>query len=234
MASKSTRLGRPPASSSAETRGRIIDVARRCFAELGYEATTNHTVASEVGITTGAIYHYFDSKLEIYKAVLDEVQERVYKRFAAAERSADTFVGKIEAVLETAHELNNDDPSLARFLGASRIDRRRVPELTSELGRGDARRSEFFENIVDCGIATGEIAPGDRTAMLAYIQAFTIGLTDGLSHDQGDHRQALDGFKLVLEGGVGRAAPAPDPPSEPEGQAAARSSQWSTEASAIR
>ena len=230
MASKSTRLGRPPASSSAETRGRIIDVARRCFAELGYEATTNHTVATEVGITTGAIYHYFDSKLEIYKAVLDEVQERVYKRFAAAERSSDSFVGKIEAVLETAHELNNDDPSLARFLGASRIDRRRVPELTSELGRGDARRSEFFENIVDCGIATGEIAPDDRAAMLAYIEAFTIGLTDGLSHDQRDHRRALGGFKLVLEGGIGRAKP----PSQPAGQLAGPPSQWSTEASAIR
>ncbi len=230
MASKSTRLGRPPASSSAETRGRIIDVARRCFAELGYEATTNQAVASEVGITTGAIYHHFDSKLEIYKAVLDEVQERVYKPFAAAERSSGTFVGKIEAVLETAHELNNDDPSLARFLGASRIDRRRVPELTSELGRGDARRSEFFENIVDCGIATGEIAPGDRAAMLAYIEAFTIGLTDGLSHDQGDHRRALDGFKLVLEGGIGRAKPL----SRPEGQLAGPPSQWSTGASAIR
>ena len=207
MASKSTRLGRPPASSSAETRGRIIDVARRCFAELGYEATTNQAIANEAGITTGAIYHYFDSKLDIYKAVLDEVQERVYKRFGAAERSASTFVGKMEAVLGTAHELNNDDPSLARFLGASRIDRRRVPELTSELGRGDARRSEFFENIVDCGIATGEIAAGDRAAMLAYIEAFTIGLTDGLSHDQRDHRQALDGFKLVLKGGIKPAEP---------------------------
>ena len=221
MASKATRLGRPPASSSAETRGRIIDVARRCFAELGYEATTNHTVATEAGITTGAIYHYFDSKLEIYKAVLDEVQERVYQRFAAAERSSGTFVGKIEAVLETAHELNNDDPSLARFLGASRIDRRRVPELTSELGRGDARRSEFFENIVDCGIATGEIAPDDRAAMLAYIEAFTIGLTDGLSHDQRDHRRALDGFKLVLEGGINRAAAPVEP--APQLRAASRS-----------
>ena len=138
-----------------------------------------------------------------------------------AERSSGTFVGKIEAVLETAHELNNDDPSLARFLGASRIDRRRVPELTSELGRGDARRSEFFEKIVDCGIATGEIAPDDRAAMLAYIEAFTIGLTDGLSHDQRDHRRALDGFKLVLEGGINRAAAPVEP--APQLRAASRS-----------
>lgn len=202
MAKNSSRLGRPPASSSAETRGRIIDVARRCFAELGYEATTNRAVANEAGITTGAIYHYFDSKLDIYIAVLDEVQDRVYQRFAQAEREADTFVGKLEAVLETAHKLNRDDASLAQFLGASRIDRRRIPELAAALGPGDVRRDGFFEAIVDCGIGTGEVAPSDRAAMISYIRAFTIGLTDGLSSDHREHRLALDGFMLVLRGGV--------------------------------
>jgi AcrR family transcriptional regulator len=202
VAKNSSRLGRPPASSSAETRGRIIDVARRCFAELGYEATTNRAVANEAGITTGAIYHYFDSKLDIYIAVLDEVQDRVYQRFAQAEREADTFVGKLEAVLETAHKLNRDDASLAQFLGASRIDRRRIPELAAALGPGDVRRDGFFEAIVDCGIGTGEVAPSDRAAMISYIRAFTIGLTDGLSSDHREHRLALDGFMLVLRGGV--------------------------------
>jgi len=201
----SSRLGRPPASSSAETRGRIIDVARRCFAELGYEATTNRTVANEAGITTGAMYHYFDSKLDIYTAVLDEVQERVYQRFAQSEREADTFVGKLEAVLETAHQLNRDDASLAQFLGASRIDRRRVPELSAALGTGDVRRDGFFEGIVDCGIATGEVDRSDRAAMISYIRAFTIGLTDGLSNDHKEHRQALDGFMLVLKGRITNA-----------------------------
>ena len=47
----SRRLGRPPDSSSAETRGRILDVARGCFAEFGFEATTNKTIASAAGVT---------------------------------------------------------------------------------------------------------------------------------------------------------------------------------------
>lgn len=196
------RLGRPPASSSAETRGRIIDVARACFAELGYEATTNRTVASEAGITTGAIYHYFDSKLEIYQAVLDEVQRRVYQRFTAAERSADTFIGKIEAVLEAAHELNKEDPTLAQFLGASRIDSRRVADLSEHMQSTDPRRDGFFDNIVDVGVQTGEVAKVDRDAVLSFIQAFTVGLTDGLSHDDAQHRQAIDGLKAALEGKI--------------------------------
>ena len=200
MPAKPSRLGRPPASSSAETRGRIIDVARRCFADHGYEVTTNRTLASEAGITTAAMYHYFDSKLDIYKAVLDEVQERVYHLFATAERSADTFIGKIEAIYEVAHELNRADASLARFLGSSRIDRLRNPELARALGAGAARGEGFFEGVVECGIETGEVDPADRDAVIDFIRAFNIGLTDGLSGDHDEHRQAVDGFLLVLRG----------------------------------
>ena len=146
------------------------------------------------------MYHYFDSKLDIYKAVLDEVQERVYHLFATAERSADTFIGKIEAIYEVAHELNRADASLARFLGSSRIDRLRNPELARALGAGAARGEGFFEGVVECGIETGEVDPADRDAVIDFIRAFNIGLTDGLSGDHDEHRRAVDGFLLVLRG----------------------------------
>ncbi len=195
-----TKLGRPPASSSAETRGRIIDVARRSFAELGYEATTNRSLATEAGITTGAIYHYFESKLDIFIAVENEVQRRVYLRFGAAERSADTFIGKLEAVLETAHELNREDATLAQFLGASRIDRMRVPELAAAHTEMSAQRVDFFDDMVAFGVSTGEIDPADQATVSAMIHTMTVGLTDAVSNNLVAHRNAIDGFKALLEG----------------------------------
>jgi len=194
------KLGRPPASSSAETRGRIIDVARRSFAELGYEATTNRSLATEAGITTGAIYHYFESKLDIFMAVEQEVQSRVYLRFTAAERSATTFLGKLEAVLETAHELNREDASLAQFLGAARIDRMRVPELAEARTQSNTQRTRFFDDMVAFGVSTGEIDPADETNVTAMIQTITVGLTDAVSNDLAAHRAAIDGLKALLEG----------------------------------
>jgi len=207
VASRNARLGRPPSSSSAETRGRIVEAARRCFAEHGYEATTNRMLAGEVGITTGAIYHYFDSKLDIYKAVLDQVQQQVYGCFTAAERGSDSFVGKLEAVYEVAHELNRSDATLARFLGASRIDRLRDPGLARELGAVDTRGEGFFEAIVDRGIETGEVDAADRESLVTCIRAFNVGLTDELSGDHGAHRAAVDGFLLVVRGYVERRDP---------------------------
>lgn len=164
-------------------------------------------LAGEVGITTGAIYHYFDSKLGIYTAVLDQVQERVYDCFASAELGSDSFVGKLEAVYEVAHELNRADATLARFLGSSRIDRLRNPDLAGELGAVDTRGEGFFEAIVDRGIETGEVDAADRELLISYIRAFNVGLTDGLSGDHREHRAAVDGFLLVLHGFVERREP---------------------------
>jgi AcrR family transcriptional regulator len=202
VASKKQRLGRPPASSSAETRARILEVARRSFADHGYEATTNRMLAAEIGITPGAIYHYFDSKLDIYRSVLQEVQQQVYDGFEAAEASAEGFLGKLEAVYECAHELNSADASVARFLGSARIDRLRNPTLSEALGATDTRGEGFFEAIVDGGIASGVIERSEREAIVSCIRAFNVGLTDGLSADSREHRAAVDGFMSVLRGYV--------------------------------
>lgn len=200
MAKKPSKLGRPPASSSAETRGRIIDVARKCFAEVGYEATTNRALANEAKITTGAIYHYFESKLDIFRAVNTEAQTRVYVRFRTVVAEQDTFIGKLEAVLEAAHELNCEDPTLARFLGASRIDRQRIPELSEAFGNTEHRG--FFNEMVDFGIKSGEIDPKSRKQVIAVISTVTTGLTDAVSADLVTHRLAVDGVKALLEGGL--------------------------------
>ena len=194
------RLGRPPASESAATRDRIVHAAREAFAELGYAATTNKALADKANVTTGAIYHYFDSKLDLYRAVNNEVQELVYAQFEAAVDDSDDFVSGLERVLELAHELNNTDPSLARFLGAVRIDVRRNPELRSLFKPSTIRHQRFIQDLVDIGVATGELDVGDRDRTVALIRAILVGLVDAVSDDPTAHRAAVDAIKLLVEG----------------------------------
>ncbi len=174
-------------------------MARRCFAELGFEATTNRSLAEEAGITTGAIYHYFDSKLDIYTAVFEDVRRRVYDELEGAAAREDTFVLKLEAVLERAHSLNREDPTLATFLGAARVDARRHPEVAGALMAGwSEARNGFFASMVDHGITTGEIDLSLRDAAIALISVITVGLTDAVSDDLATHRLAVNGVKLLL------------------------------------
>jgi AcrR family transcriptional regulator len=195
-----SRLGRPPSGDSTATRARILDVARQTFADLGYDATTNKVLAAEAGITTGALYHYFESKFDIYIAVHEDVQVLVYERFQAAISSSDTFIGRIEAVLDESHELNKIDPSLARFLGTVSVDVRRHPDLAKVLKPDIKRRARFYDEIVDFGVRTGEIDIADSDRMKSLIRTMLTGLTDAVSDNLKWHLQAIEGLKALLEG----------------------------------
>ncbi|CAN5426981.1 hypothetical protein BH23ACT3_BH23ACT3_07430 [soil metagenome] len=194
------RLGRPPAGDSAATRSRILDVARHTFADLGYDATTNRALAVAAGITTGALYHYFESKFDIYIAVHEDVQALVYERFQDAISTSETFIGRIEAVLDEAHAINGVDPSLARFLGTVRVDVRRHPDIAAVLRPDVKRRGKFYDDIVDLGVHTGEIDPSDSERTKALIRTMLIGLTDAVSDNTRSHLQAIEGLKALLEG----------------------------------
>jgi AcrR family transcriptional regulator len=50
----------------------IIEAALRVFAAKGFSSATNQDVAKEAGITPGLIYHYFDNKEDLFRAVLEK------------------------------------------------------------------------------------------------------------------------------------------------------------------
>jgi AcrR family transcriptional regulator len=196
---RTRRRGRPPATDSADTRQAILDNARRLFAERGYGAVTNKDVAEAAGITTGALYHYVDSKLDLYVAVHRDMQRRVYGRFIDAVETAVTFLGQFDAVLEAAHELNLEDPTLALFVGTVRTDMRRFPEVADRLERSVVARDEFFMRMVGAGVASGEIRPEDRDLVIEFVRIVLIGLTEG-SESPERHRRAIDSIRALLRG----------------------------------
>jgi AcrR family transcriptional regulator len=194
------RRGRPPATDSADTRRAILDNARRLYAERGFGAVTNKDVAVASGITTGALYHYVDSKLDLYMAVHRDMQRRVYGRFVEAVEASATFLGQLDGVLEAAHELNVEDPTLALFVGTVRTDMRRFAEVAERLERSVKARDEFFVSMVDAGVASGEIRPGDRDLGVEFVRILLIGLTEGGSESPERQRLAIDSIRALLRG----------------------------------
>lgn len=62
------RRGRRPGRT--DTRGQILDVARRRFLAEGYHAVTLRSVAAEAGVDVALISYYFDSKKGLFGAAL--------------------------------------------------------------------------------------------------------------------------------------------------------------------
>ena len=175
-------------------------VAREIFAIRGFEAATNRDIAEAAGITSGALYHYFGSKIALYMAVHEDVQSRVYAKFNEAVEGHETFLAKFEAILDAAHEMNVEDASVARFVGAVRVDAARHPEMAAAVQPHALQRQSFFTELIEIGIAHGEIAPKNRLMAQAFILAVLIGLTDASSDDHNLQRRAIAGIKSALRG----------------------------------
>ena len=201
------RRGRPPATKSSETREAILRGARQLFGERGYGSVTNKDLAAAAGVTTGALYHYVESKLDLYLEVHRDMQVRIYGRFQEAESSQQTFIGKLEAVLDAAHDMNREDPSLTKFVGAVRADTRRHPEIGESLGAAMTDRERFFVGIVEAGIASGEVRRQDAALLQEFIRLILVGLTDGASHSLQQQRRAIDSVMAVVRGELVRPVP---------------------------
>jgi AcrR family transcriptional regulator len=65
----------PRPTSRAEqrrrTEARILDAAARTFLADGYERTTIRAVAAAAGVDAGLVMHYFGSKQELFRQVID-------------------------------------------------------------------------------------------------------------------------------------------------------------------
>ncbi|MBC7302776.1 MAG: TetR/AcrR family transcriptional regulator [Nocardia sp.] len=77
-------------TSTARTRQRehtrriLLHETRALFAAKGYATVGLSEIVTAAGVTKGALYHHFDSKTDLFRAVLAEVQEEIGAHVAAA------------------------------------------------------------------------------------------------------------------------------------------------------
>lgn len=57
------------------TKADILLTSLRLFAERGFDAVSTSMIASEIGITKGALYRHFDSKQAIFDAIIAKMFE---------------------------------------------------------------------------------------------------------------------------------------------------------------
>src|ERR1700678_4680059 len=59
------------AEQRRRTEARILDAATQAFFGAGYDRTTIRAVASAAGVDAGLVMHYFGSKQELFRRVID-------------------------------------------------------------------------------------------------------------------------------------------------------------------
>ena len=82
-----------------DTRRRLLDAAARAFGSRGYSYATLDNVASEAGMTKGAVYWHFASKEDVFDALLDREVRREQRRVSEIVQDA-AAAGSAEAAFE--------------------------------------------------------------------------------------------------------------------------------------
>jgi TetR/AcrR family transcriptional regulator, transcriptional repressor of aconitase len=100
-----------------QRRRQIGDGARRAFGEHGYAGATVDVLEREIGLSRGAIFSYFPSKLDLFVALAQEDQQRLIELWL--ERGWDGVV---------RHIVDDDPDWLGVYLDVSRM-LRTDPEL---------------------------------------------------------------------------------------------------------
>ncbi|NQW59861.1 TetR/AcrR family transcriptional regulator [bacterium] len=204
------KLGRPRAVDSVDTRVRLLAAARTCFGQNGFEKTTNAQIAEVAGITSGAIYHYFPSKVELYAAVFEGVQDFIYSEFEYAINEHDTLVERFNSILDISVRINRDDPSIAGFVVDVASEVQRNPELRSVTSLLRRRTGAFLEKLCDDAEQNNEIRPGvSRESLRDLLNALLAGLLrfSTLINDSARHGAAVEVLKLMLRNAVFASGP---------------------------
>jgi AcrR family transcriptional regulator len=131
-----TKLGR--AEQVARNRQLVLVAARRVFLAQGYASATLDAIAEEAGFSKGVVYSQFESKADMFLALLEA---RINERAEQNERLAIQFDGRqlAEAVPQLALALRRAEPEWTQLVLEFRLHAARVPELNRRYAELHAR-----------------------------------------------------------------------------------------------
>jgi AcrR family transcriptional regulator len=71
-------------SRTEATRSALVEAARGLFAEKGYAETSTPEIVKAAGVTRGALYHHFEDKVALFRAVVTQEYRAVAEEIKAS------------------------------------------------------------------------------------------------------------------------------------------------------
>ncbi|MHB8897033.1 MAG: TetR/AcrR family transcriptional regulator [Candidatus Geothermincolia bacterium] len=155
---------------SAIRRQQITDAAFKVFSEKGYNSTTVSDIASELELGHSTVYRYFDNKLDIASAVIDDVIARAAEAFTPVPpetiASAEDYRNALGTIATRLFDLLEEDPQLIKFLlfEALQIDE----VITAKINSAFALFASLTETYLKNGIKRGFLRADIHTRETSY------------------------------------------------------------------
>ncbi len=164
---------------SERTRRTLIEAATTLLLRNGYSGTSLAQLATEVGMTKGAIYHHFDSKEAILRAVLEHVRSSWESQVGGRIPPEGEPLDQLGALFDFQAELINANPSLCLLMSGLMLESDTMSkELTAEVNRIYNDLTAYVRAIVVRGQEAGDVRTDlEGTALARSIVAIVKGIS---------------------------------------------------------
>jgi AcrR family transcriptional regulator len=197
---------------AGRNRALVLDAARRVFLARGYHGATLEQIADEAGFPKGVVYSQFDSKADLFLALLEA---RISERAAENARLAVSLPGSEQGLLALVDHLARGDqakPGWLLLVIEFRVHAARDAELSRRYAAAHARTVEALAGVL------AEVFARDDQALAAEprrLAGLLLAFSAGAALEQAADPAALGGRQVAAELAqvlgplVGPAAPAP-------------------------
>lgn len=156
--------------------GELLDAALDLFVEKGFAATRAEEVAARAGVSKGTLFLYFQSKEELFKAV---ITENIAGRFSEWNAEFDAFTGPSADMLRYAMNMWWERVGATRASGITKLiisEAHNFPEVTAFYQREVIEPGQsLIRRILQRGVDRGEFVVHDMEhAMYSVISAMVF------------------------------------------------------------
>ena len=176
-------------------RQRVIDAAIACFERSGFHGASMHEICAEAGMSPGALYRHFPSKVAIIAAIAEAERARhaaFFERLAQADDPVEALAGIGVDTLELM--LTGRTASLTAETMAEAI---RNPEIRAMCDRSITEARQALVAALQRGQSRGLVDPALDVATACQL---IIAMADGLCvHQALDPTLTVARFRPVLQ-----------------------------------
>ena len=186
-------------SPPADTREKILFAAFQEVHRNGFQAASIQNIINLAGVTKGGLYHYFDSKDAIGRALLDEVFTRYIENtyIKALETTDDPLTTLITHIKEAGKKMSDEDIALGCPLDHFSQEMAAINnEFQTRIDGLYQRKQDALVNALKRGQQTGTVVKDVSAESIALVINATLQGCMAMAK----HSRSLDTLMLCSEG----------------------------------
>jgi TetR/AcrR family transcriptional regulator len=203
-----------------DNRQAILEAAVRIFARSGVSAATLDDIATEAGVTRGALLWHFHTKDDLLMAIIkncgpqsmirpiiDQIEQDIQNGLALDDES---IIRRLAAGFYDGFATQSDITRLAFLVIYTHPQAARM--LADTIGKGRKRFAEYIKRRQDEGYFRNDVDPGlfaQSVTMIFAMRAISRGLDDLLPFAHLSREEIIDQLVSLLLYGIVRRDPLP-------------------------